>query len=318
MRIFQTLEEIRDIEPTIVAVGNFDGVHRGHQEILKRTVSCGAIAGLRSAVFTFSNHPRNMMDPGGPVKNILYQEDKMRIFEELGIDDVFSIPFDQRIREMTPRDYVERLLINKLHMEEVFCGFNYHFGRGAAGDVQLLLQMSLERGFSLHVLAPYRLDDHIVSSTLIRELIGAGEVDRCARYLGRCYSIGGEVVVGNRLGRKLGFPTSNLAIDETMITPPNGVYVTYCIYNGRRYPSITNVGVKPTIGEYRKNVETHIFNFDRELYGKMIRVEFLRKMRSEQKFDSVEALSRQITEDCIHARSYHREHPDGLADLLGS
>lgn len=124
-------------------------------------------------------------------------------------------------------------------------------------------------------------------------------------YMGRNYAIGGEVVVGNRLGRKLGFPTSNLVIDPAMVTPPNGVYVTYCTYNGVRYPSVTNVGIKPTIGHYHKNVETHIFNFDKELYGKKIIVEFLKKTRDEVKFDSIDELSEQIVRDCREAREFH-------------
>ncbi|MGI6721833.1 MAG: bifunctional riboflavin kinase/FAD synthetase [Anaerovoracaceae bacterium] len=307
MKVFESIDEVKDIEPTAIAVGNFDGVHKGHQEIIKRMVSNARIAGFKSAIFTFSNHPRNMLGTGNRVKNILYSEDKIRLIEEMGVDYLFNIPFDDHIRCMEPVAYVERLLIGRFKMKEIFCGFNYHYGHRAAGDVKLLLDLSLDRGFSLHVLAPYRVDGHVVSSTMIRELIADGAVDKCPDYLGRYYSIGGEVVVGNKLGKKLGFPTSNLSIDEDMVTPSNGVYVTYCIYNGKRYDSITNVGVKPTIGEYKKNVETHIFDFDKELYGKNIRVEFLKKTRDEQKFDSKEELSQQIMRDCINAKAYHRQ-----------
>ena len=149
------------------------------------------------------------------------------------------------------------------------------------------------------------IDGEVVSSTLIRSLIRSGDVDECAKYLGRNYDIGGEVVVGNRLGKKLGFPTSNIMIDETMVTPPNGVYITYCIYNGIKYPSVTNVGVKPTVGTYKKNMETHIFNFNKELYGKHIKIEFLKMTRDEVKFDSVDELSAQIARDCRQAKEYH-------------
>ena len=150
------------------------------------------------------------------------------------------------------------------------------------------------------------VDGEVVSSTLIRSLIKSGEVDECFKYLGRNYDIGGDVVVGNRLGKSLGFPTSNIMIDENMVTPPNGVYVTYCIYNGVRYPSVTNVGVKPTVGTFKKNVETHIFNFNKELYGKHIKVEFLKMIRDEVKFASTDELSEQIARDCLEAKSYHR------------
>ncbi len=152
---------------------------------------------------------------------------------------------------------------------------------------------------------PYLIDEMLVSSTLIRKLIEEGKVYECYKYMGRNYAVDGEVVVGNRLGKSIGFPTSNLVIDDTMVTPANGVYITKSIYNGVTYSSITNVGEKPTIGKFAKNIETHIFDFNKELYGKKIRVEFLKKTRDEQKFENVEALSRQIKKDCLEAMAYH-------------
>lgn len=306
MKIFNSLEEISDIDETVVALGNFDGVHKGHQEIISRTVKSAEAAGYKSAVFTFSNHPKNLMAGETVVKNILYPEEKAAIIEKLGVDYMFNIPFNQEILTMDPIDFIDKLLLGKFRMRQAYCGFNYHFGYKAAGDAEILMKEGIKKGFGIHIQEPFSIDGNLVSSTFIRGLIQEGSVDQCMKYMGRLYSIGGEVVVGNKLGRTIGFPTSNIMIDETMVTPPNGVYVTYCVYNGIRYPSITNVGVKPTIGTYHKNVETHIFNFDKELYGKMIRVEFLEKTRDERKFDSVEELSRQITDDCITARSYHR------------
>ncbi len=309
MKIFNSLEEIdNDIEKTVVALGNFDGVHKGHQQIISRTVKSAEAAGYKSAVFTFSNHPKNLMKGDAAVKNILYPEEKAAIIEQLGIDYMFNIPFDESILTMEPVDFIDKLLLEKFHMKQAYCGFNYHFGYKAKGDAELLMKEGMKKGFGIHIQEPFEIDKKLVSSTLIRELIGEGKVDQCAKYMGRFYSIGGEVVVGNKLGRTIGFPTSNVMIDDTMVTPPNGVYVTYCTYNGVRYPSITNVGVKPTIGNYHKNVETHIFNFDKELYGKQIRVEFLEKTRDERKFENVEALAKQITDDCITAKSYHRQN----------
>ncbi|MCB6992599.1 bifunctional riboflavin kinase/FAD synthetase [bacterium 210820-DFI.6.37] len=308
MEIFNSLEEIGNIEETVVALGNFDGVHKGHQQIISRTVKSAEAAGYKSAVFTFSNHPKNLMAGENTVKNILYPEEKAAIMEALGIDYMFNIPFDRSILTMDPVRFIDRLLLDKFHMRQAYCGFNYRFGYKAAGNAELLMKEGLKKGFGIHIQEPFEIDGNLVSSTFIRSLIQEGKVDQCEKYMGRLYSIGGEVVVGNKLGRTIGFPTSNIMIDEAMVTPPNGVYVTYCLYNGVRYPSVTNVGVKPTIGTYKKNVETHIFNFNKELYGKEIRVEFLEKTRDEQKFDSVEALSKQITEDCITARSYHRRN----------
>ena len=192
-------------------------------------------------------------------------------------------------------------------MKAAFCGFNYHFGYKAAGNPEVLRSLGETFGYQVTEISPYKIKGEVVSSSLIRTLIASGQVEKCRTYMGRHYTIGGEVVVGNRLGKKLGFPTSNLVIDPSMVTPPNGVYVTYCTYNGVRYPGVTNVGIKPTIGHYNKNVETHIFNFDKELYGKHITVEFLKKTRDEVKFDSVRELSEQIVRDCRDARVFHEK-----------
>lgn len=310
MKIFRSLDEIKDIDNTAVAVGKFDGVHKGHRSLIENTVKTAAISGHKSAVFTFSNHPKNALAGKTVIKRIMYRDDKEDVIEKLGVDYLFSIPFTHEICTMPAEDFINDLLIDKFHMKELCCGFDYHFGYKAAGNVKMLLDAALKSEFGLHVIPPFRVDGNIVSSSLIRRMIAEGRVDECVKYLGRRYAIGGKVVVGNKLGRTIGFPTSNLVIDESMVTPPNGVYVTYCIYNKKIYPSITNVGVKPTIGEYNKNVETHIFNFDKELYGKQIRVEFLKKTRDERKFDSIEALSRQITQDCIQAKAFHRQNSE--------
>lgn len=310
MIIYKSLEEIKSMPETCVALGNFDGVHLGHRAIIEETVKRTAqlrrqSIDVKSAVFTFSNNPRNLIPGKKPVKNIIYQEEKAALLEKLGIDYLIDVPFTEEIMSMQPEAYVRGILMEKLHAREVFCGFNHHFGYRAAGNTELLKCMGEKTGFNVNEMKPVYVDSEVVSSTLIRTLIQAGEMDECARFLGRNYDIAGEVVVGNRLGKSLGFPTSNIMIDETMVTPPNGVYITYCLYNGVRYPSITNVGVKPTIGTFTKNMETHIFNFDKELYGKMIKVEFVRKTRDEVKFSSREELSEQIARDCNEAKSYH-------------
>lgn len=307
MIIFNSIEEIKNIENTVVALGNFDGVHKGHQQIIARTVKSAEVAGLKSAVFTFSNHTSTLLENVPYVKNILYAEEKAAIIESMGVDYLFNIPFTYEILRMSPEAFIEEILVNKFKIKEAYCGFNFTFGYKASGTPEILIHEGLKHGFGIHVQEPYIIDDVIVSSTYIRQLIEDGEMEKCTKFMGRMYAIGGEVVVGNKLGRTIGFPTSNIMIDEGMATPPNGVYITYCIYNGIKYPSVTNVGVKPTIGKYKKNVETHIFNFDKELYGKNIKVEFVKRTRKERKFESVEALSNQIKSDCIMAKAYHRE-----------
>lgn len=317
MEVFNDLENIKGNEQAAVALGNFDGVHLGHQELIRQTVGLAQEKGVKSAVFTFSNHPRNLIPGNEPVKNILYEDEKRSLIESLGVDYLYEIPFTEEIMKLEAEDFVTEILLARLRMTTAVCGFNYQFGARAFGTSEYLELWGKKYGFDVYEMGPYEVDGNVVSSSLIRTIIEAGYVQKCRAYMGRNYEIAGEVVVGNRLGRKLGFPTSNLLIDDSMVTPPNGVYVTYCDYNGVRYPSITNIGVKPTItkdvaenvveaGE--KSVETHIFDFDKELYGKRIVVEFLRKMRDEQKFGSVEELSAQIVKDCEAARAWFEKN----------
>ena len=255
MKVFNTIEEIINIKETVVALGNFDGVHKGHQELIKRTVKSAKMAGLKSAVFTFTNHPKNVLAGKPVIKNILYQEDKIDIIKKLGVDYLFSMEFNELIMHMSTEDFIKKILIDSFKMKEAYCGFNYHFGYKAEGDPEILIKAGIKLGFGIHVLEPFKIDGNLVSSTFIRNLITEGRVEECEKYMGRNYSIGGQVVVGNKIGRTIGFPTSNILIDETMVTPSHGVYVTHCNYNGTQYQGITNVGIKPTIGDDKKNIE---------------------------------------------------------------
>ena len=257
MKVIEDLREMKTLSPSAVALGNFDGVHLGHQELIKSMVETARQKNLNAVVFTFSNHPRNLLPKAKKVKNILYKDEKAQIIESLGVDYMVSVEFTKQIMNMEPQDFIDELLIDRLNMKEAFCGFNYRFGHRAAGNPDFLRQAGKAYGFNVTEMEPFSINGNVVSSSMIRTLIAGGRVEDCKTYMGRNYAIGGEVVVGNRLGRTLGFPTSNLVIDPDMVTPPNGVYVTYCTYNGVRYPSVTNVGVKPTIGHYKKNVETH-------------------------------------------------------------
>ena len=307
MKVFRSLDEIKDIKETVVAVGNFDGIHVGHQELIRRTVKSAKISGIKSAVFTFNNHPKNVLAGKRVIKNIMYPEEKITMLKKMGIDYVFSIDFDYQISHTPAEQFITDILIDKFKMKEMYCGFNYNFGYKAEGDTDLLVKMGQKHGFGIHVMDPVRVDGQVVSSSLIRSLINEGNVDEARIMLGRNYAIGGEVVRGNMIGRTIGFPTSNILIDETMVTPSNGVYITKCNYNMVQYPGITNVGIKPTIGDNKRVIETHIFDFNKDIYGRMIKVEFVKKIRDEMKFPSVDALAEQIQNDCQTARDYHEE-----------
>lgn len=305
MKVFNRLEDIKDIRETAIALGNFDGVHMGHRALIRKAVEKAKESKIKSAVFTFSNHPRNLIAGRNIVQNIITNEEKEKIIEQLGIDYLFNIEFTWDICNMKPELFIEDLLCGTFRMKHAICGFNYRFGSKAMGTPEMLENMGKELGYSLEMFDPVIVDGNIVSSTFIRGLIETGQVERCKKFMGERYAITGEVVVGNKIGRTIGFPTVNQVLDETMITPSNGVYITTCQVDDVTYPSITNVGVKPTIGDYKKNVETHIFDFDGDLYGKIVKVSFIKKTRDEVKFANVEELRNQIDSDCRRARKYH-------------
>ena len=306
MRVFTDLNQIDDMENSVIAFGNFDGVHKGHQELIRRTVNSAISTGLKSIIFTFSNHPKNVLAGRRVVKNIQTFEEKIESIRSLGINYVVTVPFDDNIRYMEPEEFIIDILVKKLNMKEAFCGFNYSFGRNGRGTPETLMKVGFSQGYGIHVVEPFMVEGEIVSSTLIRKYIEEGRVDKCLKLMGRFYATGGTVVKGNKFGRTLGFPTTNLTLDDDMVSPANGVYVTYCYFEGQRYASITNVGTRPTIGDANaRSIETHIFNFDRDIYGQPIKVEFLERLRPELRFETMEELAVQIKEDCLTAASYH-------------
>ena len=302
MKIYNNLEQFNKLEGTAVALGNFDGVHLGHRKLISLACQCARERGLKSAVFTFSNHPRDLIQKAGKVKNILSQQDKEAIIGQLGIDYLINIPFTEEIMYMSPEDFTKHLLVDKLSIKAAFCGFNYNFGNKASGTPQILEELGKKYGFDLTVMEPFQIAGCLVSSTAIREMISSGSMEACAQMLGTYYHITGKVVSGKRLGRKLGFPTTNLMLDVNMASPQNGVYATYCTYNGVRHKSVTNVGTKPTVGNFHKNVETYIFDFDEDIYGKEIKIEFVKFIRPELKFDNIQQLTVAIADDCKKAK----------------
>ena len=303
MVIFRNLAEIQDIEKTAVALGNFDGIHKGHQVLIKKAVKTAEEKGIKSAVFTFSNHPRNVIAGNSVVRNIIYEDEKIEILEEMGVDYLFFISFEE-IMKLSPQDFVDKVLIERFRIDTAVCGFNFTYGYKAAGTADMLRGMAAGR-FDVAVVDPVKVNGQVVSSTLIREKIMNGDVEAVPELLGRNFTIRGTVIHGNEIGRTIGFPTCNIVIDESMAALPNGVYMTYCYVEGVKYCSITNVGNKPTIGEYGKNIETNIFNFNENIYDKKITVEFLKKIRDEQKFDDLEALKKQIHDDSVLVRKEH-------------
>ncbi|MDR1247594.1 MAG: bifunctional riboflavin kinase/FAD synthetase [Clostridiales Family XIII bacterium] len=308
MITFVQFDDIRSIEKSAVAMGNFDGMHKGHIELVRRTVAGAARNGIKSAVFTFSNHSKNALAGKRIVRNIQYPNDKAAMIGALGVDYLFSVPFTERIQHMSKETFVEELLLGTFNMAEAFCGFNFRYGYKAEGDAESMRAAGALFGFPVHVLNAVRVDGQTVSSSLIRKLIAEGRMEECERFSGRNYFVEGVVSEGNRIGRTFGFPTLNINTDDVMAVPAHGVYVTECAVANGNYASVTNVGVRPTIdGAGTRIVETHLLDFSGDLYGRTVRVVFLKKIRDERRFANIELLARQIEKDCSDARKYHTE-----------
>lgn len=310
MKVFMYLDDIPDFDigPTAVALGNFDGIHKGHTELIRNCVRIAEEEGLTPVVFTFLNHPDNVMAGKTVVKNIMSVQEKTAAIESLGVEIMVNTIFSEQIMKLMPEDFVRSVLVDILHCKEAVCGFNYSFGYKALGHPEDLWDYGRKYGFNVNIVDDVRVSGNTVSSTLIRGLISEGKMDEYPEYTGRLYSIEGRVLYGQQLGRAIGFPTVNLSLSEDSALPRNGVYITRTYINNEVFNSITNVGNKPSVGKFGKNAETHIFDFDRDLYGQNIKVEFIKMLREEIKFPSVEALSEEIQRNCVQAREYFKDH----------
>ena len=312
MIIFNSLKEIQNTDPAVVALGNFDGIHRGHRSLIETATAQAREKGVKSAVFTFQDHPRNVLAGEIVVRNIIYPDVKMELLRSLGVDYVFSIPFDVYIMHQAPEDFVKEIMVGRFQAAGAVCGTNFTYGYKAGGNSEELKKAGKKYGFDVTVMPMVMDGGEIVSSTLIRQCVAEGDMERAGDLLGRCYSIRGLVIRGNQIGRTIGFPTCNISVDQTMVTPPNGVYFTRSLIGGELYESITNVGNKPTVGLYGKNIETNILNFDRDVYDEIIEVFFLKKHRDEVRFKGLEELSDQLSRDRAEALRFLKAERDAV------
>jgi riboflavin kinase/FMN adenylyltransferase len=306
MQIFRKLDEIpADFGPTLVSVGNFDGVHRAHVRVLKEIISRSASAHARSVAVTFEPHPMRILRPEAAPKLLTTTAEKLGLLQNTGIDGTAVIPFTRELSLMNPREFVQRILCERLRAREVHEGYNFRFGHKASGDVQLLRDLGQEFGFKVVVYPEMRLRGESVSSTRIRELVAAGDVRRARWLLGRLFSIQSSVARGRGYGSKYTVPTINLGGYDELI-PRYGVYVTRTAIAGECFDSVTNVGDRPTFGAGPFAVESHLLDFHPiEVTEEMqVEVTFLARIRDEVKFSSVEELRAQIQRDIAQARAY--------------
>ena len=303
MKLFTNLADIRAPFPAAcVTIGNFDGVHLGHQMLFAEVVSRARDLKGTSVVVTFDPHPLKVLRPES-IRLISTTEQKIELIEKAGIDVLVVIPFDRQFAATSAEAFVEEILLATIGVRELVVGYDYAFGRGRQGTIEFLMEKGREHGFPVTVVEAHYENGMLVSSTRIRELIADGRMDEVRLLLGRYYQIHGEVQRGKqRGGRVVGFPTANLRISEEDLCPRRGVYVTQVIYDGRCYGGVANIGYNPTFGENRLVAETHIFDFHGDVYGRPIKINLLRHLRGEKKFSGPEELAEQIRRDILVAR----------------
>ncbi|QXM06100.1 bifunctional riboflavin kinase/FAD synthetase [Crassaminicella indica] len=306
MEIITSLKNIEINCNTGVALGSFDGVHIGHQTLIINLVETCKNKGLKSVVYTFKNHPRNLTSKNGAPQRIISLEKKFELLKYLGVDYIVCIDFDDYQRNLSPEKFVKEILKDKLKMSYGIVGFNYRFGYKAHGDTELLKTLSHKYDYELLVVKAIKIQDEVVSSTKIREFIKAGNIPKVNLFLGRAYSISGKVVHGNGFGKEFGFPTANIDVSKGFALPNSGVYFTKCIIDDKLYNSVTNVGYKPTIGSDTISIEPHILNFTGNLYDKEIEVIFYQKLRDEVKFERIQDLIDQINKDVNSAKKFFK------------
>jgi len=285
-----------------VSIGVFDGVHRGHQEVLADlAVQADARGGLQRVVLTFDPHPLALLTPGHEPPLIGSLSQRLDWLAAEGVDLVGVLPFEQ-IRLMEAADFVEQILVKSLGTRVVVVGMDFRYGRGRDGTIETLIGAGSRLGFAVDAVPLLTEHDGALSSSNVRILVQQGEVEAAAEVLARPFAVRGEVVEGDRRGRGIGFPTANLRFDAEVLIPKHGVYATLAEIDRQTYPSVTNVGVRPTFDGHIETVETHLLDVDLDLYGKTIDVHFISSIRPEQKFGDVEALVTQITADVREAR----------------
>jgi len=284
----------------VVALGNFDGLHRGHMKLLDQVCRRAAERGGTPVVQMFDPHPSKVLRPDKPSALLTTLDQKLRAFEQAGLAAVAIVRFTPELSRWEPELFVERVLLDWLRVTEVWVGENFLFGRDRSGTFTLLRALGQDRGFRVETVEPVRFKEFVVSSSRIRRLIQEGRVDEAAALLGRPYAIEGTVVRGDARGRTLGFPTANLE-SENELLPRYGVYATTATVDGVAHRSVSNVGIRPTIGDGRLVIEAHLLDGPRELYGERLRLAFVKWLREERTYASLEALTAQIALDCTAA-----------------
>jgi riboflavin kinase/FMN adenylyltransferase len=312
MSFRQRLASLAPDGETVLTIGVFDGVHQGHCHLLRRLVQRTGPQQI-PGVITFTNHPATVLRPDFKVSYINTPQQKVELLAAQGMGLVVPLEFTPELSQMSARAFTAAL-VETLHMRGLIVGPDFALGKDRQGSAQVLQELGGELGFWVETVEPLTLDGALVRSRKVREAIGEGDVATAGKLLGRDFSLSGTVVVGNRQGRELGFPTANVDVNPEMMIPNDGIYATWAIIGGQRLPSATSIGIRPTFGLLERVIEVHVMDFNEDIYGAELGVEFVEKIREQETFTTVEALVEQIGQDVVNARkTLELDHNETLA-----
>ena len=299
LKVYHSIEEFRRVDGAVVTTGTFDGVHIGHRKIINRLNEIASKINGESVLLTFFPHPRMVLFPEDHgLELITTMDEKIKLLEEAGIDNLIIHPFTREFSRTTSLDFIREILVEKIGTDVLVIGYDHHFGKNREGSFEHLRESGPLYGFQVEEISVQDVDDVAVSSTKVRKALLDGDVATAAKYLAHPFQLSGEVIHGDKLGREIGFPTANLRIkDETKIIPANGVYAV-CVYvDENKFNGMLNIGMRPTVNGEIKRVEVNIFDFDEEVYGSSITLQLVDRIRDEQKFENIEMLKQRLAID---------------------
>ena len=298
MKIYRSIEDYDEDKRSVVTIGTFDGIHLGHQKILSRLIKSSKNKDLNSVVLTFFPHPRIILNKYNEVKMIDTLDEKIIHLNEIGIDSLIIHPFDKNFSLLSANQFIKDFLVDKLKIKHIIIGYDHRFGKGREASVTDLKNYADDYDFTVEEIKAQEIEKITVSSTKIRNSINQGDIKTTEKYLGRNFNLTGKIVKGDGLGKKINYPTANIFIEETYkIIPKDGVYLVETIIEDKLFNGMMNIGHRPTIGTNVKSIEVHLFNFNEDIYGQVISIKMISKIRDEKKFSSIQALKEQLVKD---------------------
>lgn len=298
MKIFNSIKSFNSTKPTIVTIGTFDGIHLGHCKILEQITKNAHVLNCESLVLTFFPHPRMVLQEGTEMKQLNTLNEKIALLDNLGIDNLVVHPFDKEFSRLTAEEFVKKVLIDVFKIKKIIIGHDHRFGRNRTATIDDLINFGETYGFEVEQISAKEINEVSISSTKIRNALLEGNIELATNYLGYDYSLTGIIIKGKQLGRTIGYPTANITIEEDYkLIPNNGVYIAKSVLNGKTVFGMMNIGNRPTVDGTKQTIEINFFDFKQDLYGQKITISLLHRMRSEQKFESINALKNQLGKD---------------------